>query len=207
MIYNRIAGQSVERIAALSDGVFAVAMTLLVLDLHTPAVSAIHAERDLAQALLALAPRLLVYMMSFLTLSLYWIGQQTQLNVLRGSDRDLAWLHLAFLFSVTLMPFSTALVAEFVALRWALAVYWANMAMLGGTLYLTLRCSIAHDLFREGTTAETIRAIERRIIVAQALYAVGAACAAIDPLLSLVVIGLVQLNFAFAPAIGVFGRI
>jgi uncharacterized membrane protein len=56
--YNRIAGQSVERLAGLSDGVFAVAMTLLVLDLRAPAVEAIHSEQHLWLALGALAPRL-----------------------------------------------------------------------------------------------------------------------------------------------------
>src|SRR5271163_2578216 len=50
-LYNRVAGQSVERLAALSDGIFAVAMTLLVLDLHVPSVEAVHGEQDLWRAL------------------------------------------------------------------------------------------------------------------------------------------------------------
>jgi len=78
--YNQIAGQSVEHLAALSDGIFAVAMTLLVLDLHAPAAEAIHSEGDLRLALIVLAPRLLTYMMSCLTLGIFWVGQQTQLN-------------------------------------------------------------------------------------------------------------------------------
>ena len=77
--YNRLAGQSIERLAALSDGVFAVAMTLLVLDLRAPAIEAIHSEAGIRMALANLAPRLLVYIMSFLTLGIFWIGQQTQL--------------------------------------------------------------------------------------------------------------------------------
>jgi uncharacterized membrane protein len=52
--YNRIAGQSVERIAALSDGIFAVAMTLLVLDLRLPAAEAVHSEHQLWRAVLAM---------------------------------------------------------------------------------------------------------------------------------------------------------
>lgn len=57
--YNRFAGQDLGRMAALSDGVFAVAMTLLVLDLRVPAVAAVQSERDLWQALVALAPHLI----------------------------------------------------------------------------------------------------------------------------------------------------
>ena len=59
--YNQIAGRSVERLAALSDGVFAVAMTLLVLDLRAPAAAAVHNEHDLWRALAALSPRLVMY--------------------------------------------------------------------------------------------------------------------------------------------------
>ena len=55
--YNQIAGQSVERLAALSDGIFAVAMTLLVLDLRLPAGRAIRNEHDLWRALVVLSPR------------------------------------------------------------------------------------------------------------------------------------------------------
>ena len=87
--YNRIAGHSVERLAALSDGVFAVAMTLLVLDLRAPALATVHSEPDVWRALAALGPRLLMYVMSFLTLGIFWIGQQTQLNHLARSDRGL----------------------------------------------------------------------------------------------------------------------
>jgi uncharacterized membrane protein len=107
--YNQIAGQSVERLAALSDGIFAVAMTLLVLDLRVPAQEAIHSEHDLWRALVALSPRLVMYLMSFLTLGIFWIGQQTQLTYLARSDRSLSWIHILFLFAVSITPFSTML--------------------------------------------------------------------------------------------------
>src|SRR5205807_1860197 len=110
-IYNRIAGQSLERLAALSDGIFAVAMTLLVLDLHVPPSESIGTEQDLLNALGSLSPRLLTYLMSFMTLGIFWVGQQTQLNHFARSDRNLAWIHIGFLLAVTLMPFSTGLLA------------------------------------------------------------------------------------------------
>ncbi|HEY5347238.1 MAG TPA: TMEM175 family protein [Rhizomicrobium sp.] len=72
--YNRIAGKNLNRLEALSDGVFAVAMTLLVLDLRAPAIAAIHSEADLWAALVVLSPRLLTYLMSFMTLGIFWLG-------------------------------------------------------------------------------------------------------------------------------------
>jgi uncharacterized membrane protein len=100
--------------------VFAIAMTIMVLDLHTPVAESIHNERDLQHALLKLAPKLLVYLMSFVTLGIFWVGQQTQLNHLERSDRSLTWIHIGFLCVVCLIPFSTHLLGEFIQYRTAL---------------------------------------------------------------------------------------
>lgn len=198
--YNLIAGQSIERLAALSDGVFAVAMTLLVLDLHAPAAAVVHDERDLLWALWRLAPRLLIYLMSFLTLGIFWVGQQTQLNQFTRADRDLSWMHLAFLFVVTLMPFSTALMAEFVTYRVALVLYWLNILALGAVLLASWRLAMRRGLVTEEARGRT-RAIERRIIAAQGLYAAGAALCIISTSWSLGFIILVQLQYALAPSV------
>ena len=114
MQYNRIAGTSLGRIEALSDGVIGVAMTLLVLDLTVPAAQKIHSEHDLWKALAALTPSLITYMMSFLTAGIFWVGQQTQLNHFARADRNLSWIHISFLCAVSLIPFSTALLAEYI---------------------------------------------------------------------------------------------
>jgi uncharacterized membrane protein len=196
--YNEIAGQSLERLAALSDGVFAVAMTLLVLDLRAPAAEAVGGEHALAAALLTLAPKLLVYLMSFLTLGIFWVGQQTQLDQLARSDRNLTWINLAFLFAVTLMPFSTSLIAEFVQLRVALLAYWLNILVLGAILFATWHYAGRAGLLREGAAALS-RQVARRIVIAQTLYAVGAALCVFGTYWSLGFIVLVQLNYAVAP--------
>jgi uncharacterized membrane protein len=200
--YNRIAGQSVERLAALSDGIFAVAMTLLVLDLHVPLREAVHGEPDLRRALLGLLPQLAMYILSFLTLGIFWVGQQTQLNHLARSHRSLAWVHLLFLFAVTLTPFSTHLLAEYVHYRTALLLYWLNILLLGAALYLTWQCAIGLGLLREDVTAEVSRAVKQRIVIGQALYAVGASLCVINTYWSIAFIILVQLNYAIAPGFG-----
>jgi uncharacterized membrane protein len=201
-LYNRIAGQSVERLAALSDGIFAVAMTILVLDLRLPVSTLVHSERDLWHALAEIAPRLLMYMMTFLTLGIFWVGQQTQLNHLARSHRGLAWIHLAFLLAVTLTPFSTMLLAEFVAFRTALLIYWLNILLLGLTLYLSWNCATHLALVQSDLGPEVPRAIKQRIIIAQSLYALGALLCIVSTYLSIAFIVLVQLNYAIAPRFG-----
>jgi uncharacterized membrane protein len=200
--YNRIAGQSVERLAALSDGIFAVAMTLLVLDLRVPITEGIRSERDLWRAILVLAPQIVMYLMSFLTLGIFWVGQQTQLNHLAHSDRNLTWIHLTFLFAVTLMPFSTRLLAEFAVYRTALLLYWANIALLGGTLYFSWVCATRGGLVRNDVSPEILAVICRRIIIGQSLYAFGALLCAFNTYWSITFIVLVQLYYAIAPRIG-----
>jgi uncharacterized membrane protein len=199
--YNRIAGQSVERLAALSDGIFAFAMTLLVLDLRVPAMEAVHNETELWHGLTALAPRLLMYMMSFLTLGIFWNGQQAQLNHLDRSNIRLTWIHIAFLFFVTITPFSTALLAEYPGFRLALIVYWLNIVFLGAMLYLSWGCATRSGLVKDDIPPEVPAAVCRRIVIGQALYAFGAALCIISTRWSIALIVTVQLYYALAPRV------
>ena len=198
-LYNRIQGCNLERLAALSDGIFAVAMTLLVLDLHVPTAAQVHGERELLAALCALGPQWLAYGMSFVTLGIFWAGQQTQLNHMAEGSRDLTWIHLAFLFSITLMPLSTRLLAEFITYRTALLFYWLNILVPGVTLYWSWWYAVRNQLIKADTPEEVRASICRRILIAQSLYAAGAALCLISTWVSIAVIVLVQLNYAIAP--------
>jgi len=201
-LYNAIQGRSLERLAALSDGIFAVAMTLLVLDIHLPTAEAIHSEAELCRALAALAPQWIAYGMSFLTLGIFWAGQQTQLNHLREGSRDLTWIHLAFLFAITVMPLTTRLLAEFITYRTALVLYWLNVLLPGAMLYWSWNHATHRGLIKEDTEPEIRGAICRRILIAQSLYAFGAALCMVSNYLSIALIVLVQLNYAIAPRWG-----
>ncbi len=207
-LYNRVAGQSVERLAALSDGIFAVAMTLLVLDLRVPAAETVHSERDLWHVLAALGPRLLIFLMSVMTLGIFWVGQQTQLNHFARADRNLAWIHISFLCAVALTPFSTSLLAEFIHYRTALLAYWFNIFLLGLTLYWSWSYATRAHLLSDDVPAEIHPAVVRRIVIAQSLYASGAALCFLNTYYSIAAIVLVQVNYAIAPQFcwGLFSR-
>lgn len=204
--YNRLtAGRRLER--GLSDGVFAIAMTLIVLEIHVPDAGPIRSEQDLWNALLGLGPRLLTYLLSFLTLGIFWNGQQTQLNLFASADRDLTWLQLAFLATIALMPFSTSLLAEFITYRLALLAYWLNIFAIGLLLYLNWEYAARKRLVTAEATPAISTVIRRRIFVGQSLYAFGALLCFINPLWSIAFIVLAQLNFAIAPKIPFLSRI
>lgn len=194
--YDKIAGQSVERLEALSDGVFAVAMTLLVLDLKVPVAETMHSEHDLWAGLVALGPRVLMYMMSFMTLGIFWVGQQTQLNHLERTDRSLSWIHIVFLFLVSITPFSTTLLAEFTSYKLALVEYWVNILLLGVTLYFSWVCATEKGLVKLDLPGTVPVAIKRRIVIAQLLYGFGALLCVFSTYWSIGFIVLVQLNYA-----------
>ena len=197
--YHQIAGQSLDRLAALSDGIFAVAMTLLVLNLHVPEVGALTSEHAVWDLLVCLSPSLLAYGMSFLTLGIFWVGQQTQLERFARSDRWLTWIHLAFLLAVTLMPFSTALLAASITSRLALVVYWLNLLLLGLSLLGGVRYAKRAGLVKEERAAEL--RYERYILIAQALYAFAVILCLISTYISIAMIILVQGVFGVAPRI------
>jgi uncharacterized membrane protein len=214
--YHHIAGHSLERLAALSDGIFAVAMTLLVLDIRAPASQALHAaaqvqplwtagaldpEVQLWNALTPIVPNLIAYLMGFLTLGMFWVGHQTQLSHFARSNRHLTWIHLTFLMAVSLMPFSTALLAAHITVRIALVVYWLNLLFLGVLLIASWRYARRAQLIKEETTAEQGAAFERRVVVVQVLYAVSLSLCVINTYVSIACIVLLQLNSAIAPRI------
>ena len=215
--YHRFAGGSLDRLAALSDGVFAVAMTLLVLDLKPPSLAP-RAQRPIfsggggsEHALLhglahQVAPRLLPYAMSFLTLGIFWVGQQAQLESFTRSNRALTWIHLMFLLGVTLMPFSTGLLAEDTTYRLSMAVYWLNLFSLGAVLYVSLVYADRTGLMSAETTPEMRSALRRRIVIYQCLYALSALTCLINTYLAIGLLVALQVNAVIAPRIWILDR-
>jgi uncharacterized membrane protein len=185
-----------------------VAMTLLVLDLRVPGGGAVHSEHDLWHVLAALAPRLVIFLMSVITLGIFWVGQQTQLNHFARADRNLAWIHMAFLRCVSLTPFTTSLLAEFIHYRIALLVYWFNILLFGLTLYWSWSYATRANLLADDLPEEIHQAVVRRIVIAQSLYAAGAVLCFVNTYYSIAAIVLVQVNYAIAPRFcwGLFSR-
>jgi len=218
-LYHHFSGQNLGRLAALSDGIFAVAMTLLVLNIVIPTVGlpthsqqpiwapgALASEATVWNALVPLGPHLLTYLMSFLTLGIFWAGQQTQLNFFARCDHRLTWIHLVFLLAVVFMPFSTALLAEFITYRLPMLIYWFNLFSLGLLLFISLEYASRAGLLAAEATKEVGAASKRRIIVYQILYACAALLCVFNTYLAIAVLVLLQLNSVIVPRIGPLNR-
>ena len=200
--YNRFTGQSLERLTALSDGLFAVAMTLLVLDLRVPVSTAgsVYSERGFGDALLKLGPSFAAYLLSFTMLGTFWLAQHTLLSILGRCDRTLTWISLGFLFVVSLLPFSTVLLAHDVHLRLAVGVYWLNIALLGAGLEWGARYGRKTFVPADGQQARArLTTFRRRIVLAQSLYTLAALICLISTAASVTALAIVQLYFIISP--------
>lgn len=120
------------RVEALSDGVFAIVMTLLVLDIRTPDLPRPVASSALLHALAALGPTLASFAITFGLAGSFWFMHHVSFHNVRYVTRTLCTVNLLFLMFVSLLPFSTAMLGRFgLAHPVALAVYFANQLALG----------------------------------------------------------------------------
>jgi len=142
-----------------------------------------------------------------MTLGIFWVGQGTQLSLLARSNRNYSWLQLVFLFAVTLVPFSTQLLAHFPTYRVALVEYWLNIVLLGMTLLAGLQYGLRAHLFKEPEMPEVAPLMRGRIFIAQSLYAIATATCLVFPTwVSITLVFLVQLNYVVAPRIPILHR-
>ena len=204
---NRVAGQDLGRIAALSDGIFAFAMTVLVAEIYIPGSAGIHSEAELWAGLAALAPRIVTWLMSLMTLGICWVSQQTLLNQLARADRDFSWLSFVYLAIMTVLPFSTRLLAGFITYQAAFLIYWFNILLCGVGIIACLIYAERAGLIKADAPEDFARAFKRRILIAQTLYAFGAALGLISIPLGRGFIVLVQLNYAAAPRLPLLWKI
>lgn len=120
---------NVDRIGTFSDSVFAVAITLLILNIHVPALSVNPTNRTLASKLGSLWPNYEAFILSFVIIGLYWILHHMMFRYIERYNRAFLWLNLLFLMCIVIMPFATSLISEYGETATATIVYAANLAV------------------------------------------------------------------------------
>jgi uncharacterized membrane protein len=134
---------SKHRIEALVDGIFAVAMTLLVIDLRLPERAHLTSEAVLQHALLDLVPNLMSWLISFFVLAIYWIANHRLYSYVRHPDQALLWLTIFNLAGAALLPFASAVSAQFPSAT-AQLIYSGVMILMGVSTFLLARHIYRH---------------------------------------------------------------
>lgn len=182
------------RIDALTDGIFAVAMTLLVLDIRFPESFQPVGSAALLHGLAELWPKLLAYVISFMILGLRWLGlaQVPTHTEYLGSSYIRWWL--LYLMMITLLPFSTALLGNHASLAPAIWLYCANTALIAVASWRMLVLTPGVE------DPAHLRQRQVSLLVLLASAVVGAAVACVSPHLAL-------LAFFINMAAALFGRL
>jgi uncharacterized membrane protein len=197
---------STNRLESFSDGVLAVAITLLVLNITVPDPGASGA---LGHKLLVQWPLYAAYATSFLTIGIIWINHHAMIGRLRETDHSILMLNLILLLTVGVIPFATALFARYLRQghgeNLAAAVY-AGVFLAMAIAFATLN---RHILFRRAhlLRSELPPAVRQRILLRSALglipYLVALALAAVSAYLTLAVTAALAIYYAFPAASGV----
>jgi len=137
------------RLDSLADGIFAIVMTLLVLELHVPVLNGVATNGSLVVAMQSAVPSILAYVLSFLLLFTYWRGHHSIASVLaQNIDGRLTTINAFFFLFVGLVPFSTLLVGRHYETQAAIALYGLNVIVIGLLLYWMHEYIIASPTIR-----------------------------------------------------------
>lgn len=165
------AGLSTNRLEAFSDGVFAVAITLLVLNLQVPQIGASVVSRELVPKLFELWPKLLIYALSFVIVGIYWVAHHNTFHYIKRSDRNLLWLNILLLMCIVFLPFPTALLRQYPEQRVSVIIYAGTLVITGLVLqslwwYATSR----YRLVDRNIDPRLVQRATRRNLAAPLLY-------------------------------------
>jgi uncharacterized membrane protein len=183
------------RVEAFSDGIFAIAITLLVLEVRVPRPDLTGNGSTLLHALLHLWPSYLGYVISFVTIGVMWVNHHSMFVLIQRTDRYFLQLSVLFLMFIAFLPFPTAVLAEYLpeakGRQVAVAAYSASFVCIA-VAYNALWWYAAHNgrLLDSNADREAVRTISRRYLLGPMAYGISFLLAFINPWASLAMHGL-----------------
>jgi TMEM175 potassium channel family protein len=165
-----------NRIEAFTDGVFAIIVTLLVLELKVPPLHDQQSVRELAGRLIELLPQFLSWLISFVIVCKFWLNHHHIFGLARHANYSLVWLNVVFLMCQSFIPFPTALMGEHASNPLAVSFFGCVMAINTIAFIAMHRYILRHLIKPELAGAQDPRIILKSF-VGVVSYLVGAACA------------------------------
>ena len=190
------------RAETFSDGVFAIAITLLILN-----VTVHHSGGPLGHDLLRLWPSYLAYAISFLTIGIMWVNHHTIFQHFERVDRPLLFLNIALLLLIAFVPFPTRVVAEFVrsdADRRAAALLYGTTLTITAVFFFAVWWYGSRRLLRADADRREVSGITRSYLPGAPTYALATALAFVNATVSLIVFAAIAIFYALSSSL--FGR-
>ena len=186
-----------SRLEAFSDGVFAVAITLLVFNLKVPEVGA----GSLSSALGHQWPSYLAYVISFLSIGICWVNHHSILDRVVMADRELLFINLALLIGIVSSPFTTSLAAIWYNqgsnAKWAIGIYCLNWVYVSATYLITISHLMGHEHLSSNATGVTLKSLLRKGYIGIFAYVVASVVALIYPLVAFFICLVLAVYYVF----------
>ena len=183
------------RLEAFSDGVFAIVVTLLVLELHVPSLGAqADSPAELGRELVALLPKFLSWLISFVIVCKFWLNHYQLMSLARQADYGMVWINSIFLMFQSFVPFPTGLMGEYPGNPLAVSLFGVVMALNTG-LFIWLHAYVLKHLLKPELAAEQDPNIIAKSFIGVAFYLFGAGMAWVSPWLSFGLYGITPLFF------------
>jgi uncharacterized membrane protein len=163
-------GRMTERVVFFSDAVFAIAMTLLVIDLRVPEVDG---GETSGEVIVSLLPGFLAYVISFGVIALNWNGHHRKFRVINGFDSRLIQLNFLLLFLVAFTPFPTSLMSEYPGEVPSVVLYAGVVAALSLVQFWMWRYAWRHDLIDKIVEPDMYRFVGRNLLVVPIVFGVS----------------------------------
>jgi uncharacterized membrane protein len=179
------------RVEIFSDAVFAIAITLLVLDFKIPENLVEHPLASLIEQI----PSFVAYGLSFFTIGIYWITHHNLFNFIKRTNKTMMMLNLIFLMALCFLPYPTRLISMYNDQKVTTLLYGLNLSGMNLALYFFwLYVSHKHRLINKNISEISVRKFRRGMLFAIYLYVIGIALVFVNTHLALIVYGIVSLS-------------
>jgi uncharacterized membrane protein len=174
--------QALDRIVFFSDAVFAIAITLLALELRVPEMPVDQVTTQLPQQLAAMTPKFLSFILSFLIIGSYWAAHHRDFQYIKRYDQRLIWINLLLLMFVAFLPFPTAMLGNYPAQQYTVTLYAACLALMGFVrASLWWYASRNHRLIDRELDPHTIARLNRRGLLVPMIFLFSIILAIFNP--------------------------
>jgi uncharacterized membrane protein len=165
---------SKSRIETLTDGVFAIVMTILVLEITVPQITHSEATNELSKQLLELWPVILSYGTSFIILGFFWIAHDYQFHYVKRANRTFLWITIFYLMFIAFVPFSTSLIGEYGDQQISVIIYAVNIIIIGFLEYIRWRYATKdHHLVDSDLDPTFITKMSRTFLLGPIIYLIA----------------------------------